>query len=312
MNGVAAAPIPARATRRARGIAGLAGRVPHIAHIGLPAERPDETARPPIDFIQIRLPRYKNPTESPKRRKILSPDLACNLGIGTYSVITCYDRLGDLPLNSATRLWSSYLMLQKIRHKTLNQENSLLVTPPSPLFRSVNEKVAFDNHFEGNLWFRSHAYFRRLEDGDKLEGIGSYVIPGRHAVHNVADEYPNQPRYFMSFSEDPNAARQFGNRHLRLEDPAGLLNTIRAELPCCNRFVEVAWHKIDYDKTMELERHPSAIELLRRQYYRKPEELVGEQEWRLEIKFRHSFLIQNETLKFRWRRTGDHFYAHVD
>ena len=34
---------------------------------------------------------------------------------------------------------------------------------PSSLYRSINGYHVFRNHFEGNLWFRSHANFRKLD-----------------------------------------------------------------------------------------------------------------------------------------------------
>ena len=93
---------------------------------------------------------------------------------------------------------------------------------PPFLYRSVTGYDASDNHLKGNLWFRSHAYFQELEGGDKLEGIGSYDIPYGVRVCNISDDYPVQPTYFLSFSEDPNATKKFGDRHLRLESPVAL------------------------------------------------------------------------------------------
>lgn len=183
---------------------------------------------------------------------------------------------------------------------------------PSLLYRSVKGNEAARNHFEGNLWFRSHAYFRSVEGGDELEGKGSYVIPSGHAVHNVSDDYPIQPAFFMSFSEAADAAKQYGDSHLRLDDPVKFLRQIKKELPSYSGFVRVEWKKMKYDKTLEIERHPGPRELLQRQFDSKPLEFADEREWRLQIQFLHSFRIQNHTLKFRWPRIGHQFSALVD
>ena len=45
--------------------------------------------------------------------------------------------------------------------------------PPLKLFRAVNGKL-LESHYSGNLWFRSHAWFRKQKDGDELEGVGNY------------------------------------------------------------------------------------------------------------------------------------------
>ena len=178
---------------------------------------------------------------------------------------------------------------------------------PSALYRSVNGYHAFRNHFEGNLWFRSHAYFRKLEGGDELEGIGSYDIRHRGRSHDVSDDYPIQPAYFMSFSEDPNAAKEYGDHHLRLVDPDGLLEEIKAAFPSCSGFVRVAWIKIDYGKTMGIEKDPGPSEGFHRQFHCKPKKFASEREWRLQIRFIHSFRVQNQTLKFRWPSIGKNF-----
>ena len=184
---------------------------------------------------------------------------------------------------------------------------------PSLLYRSVKDRCAFKNHFKGNLWFRSHAYFRSLEEGgDESEGRGSYEIPRLGPFHNVSDDYPIQPAYFMSFSEDPNAASEYGDYHLRLEDPARFLEQIKIALPHCSEFMKVEWIKMEYGKSMELDQHPSPGEGFHRQFRCKPAKFASEKEWRLQMRFVHSFRVQNQTLKFRWPSVGRHFRAHHD
>ena len=180
--------------------------------------------------------------------------------------------------------------------------------PPPPLYRSVNGRCAFDNHIEGNLWFRSHAWFRKQDWGDKLEGIGSYVLPNGILVRDVGDEHPVQPAYLMSFSEDSKSARQYGDHHLMLIDPDGFRETIVKELPSFPGFVKVSWIAMEYCKTMIVDQDMGA-ESVRRKLRCKPAEYSHEKEWRLQIQLMHSFRIMNDTLKFRWRSIEGHFDA---
>lgn len=183
---------------------------------------------------------------------------------------------------------------------------------PRALYRFVVGDAALNNHIDGYLWFRSHEFFRRLEGGDESEGIGSYVIPGGPNVGDVSDDYPIQPAYFMSFSEDPNAAQKHGDCGLELRRPHEFLEKIKKELPSCSSFVKVEWIKIEYNKTNEVDTHPSPSESLYRKFHCKPENFADEKEWRLQIQFLHSFRIQNQTLKFKWGQSvGTHFSPYL-
>ena len=175
---------------------------------------------------------------------------------------------------------------------------------PSILYRSVRTECARENHLKGNLWFRSHSYFQVVEGGDKLEGIGSYDIAGQGHYHNISDDYRLQPGYFMSFSEELEAAQKFGDFPLELNDPIRFLEGIKGQLPPIGGFVRVKWIKMGYGKTREIARHLGPSEGWHRQFHQKPEKFAQEREWRLEIRFLQSFRIQNCTLKFRWPRLG--------
>ena len=181
---------------------------------------------------------------------------------------------------------------------------------PRELYRAVqNNDAVLKNHFTGNLWFHSHAWFRKQEGGDRLEGIGSFKGPDG-INRDVFDEHPGRPAYFMSFSKDRAGALTHGrenHRVLKLSDPIGFQGEIKALLPTCG-FVEVEWIKIEYGKTFEVLDDPGS-RTLHRKYRCKPDEFADEREWRLQIQFMHSFRIQNDTLKFRWGRIGNFFTA---
>ena len=182
------------------------------------------------------------------------------------------------------------------------------MNPPPRLYRSVKGHSAFDNYVRGNLWFRSHGYFRKQDWGDRLEGIGSYDLPNGIHVHDVTDEYPIQPAYFMSFSEDSAAARKYGDYHLTLADPIKFRESVRTMLPSNPDFVHVSWIKMKYRKTMKVDQD-MGVESIQRKLHCKPVEFSDEKEWRLQIQFMHSFRIMNDTLKFRWPKVGHCFRA---
>ena len=128
---------------------------------------------------------------------------------------------------------------------------------------------------------------------------------------DVFDEYPGQPAFFMSFSETVEGARAFGrcrekHRLLEVQNPKELRDEIRKVLPNTG-FVEVGWLKMEYGKTMEVDHELDLIEASQRKYCQKPEEYRIENEWRLQIKFIHSFRTINDTMKFRWGNIGKLF-----
>jgi len=191
-----------------------------------------------------------------------------------------------------------------------------VITPTQKLFRAVpNPNVQNDvgrNHLEGNLWFRSHKWFRKIDGGDKMEGVGSHEEIGRNVMNrDVFDEYPGQPAFFMSFSETVEGARAFGrcsekHRLLEVQNPKVLRDEIRKAL-LNTEFVEVGWLKMEYGKTMEVDHELDLIEASQRKYCQKPEKYRIEREWRLQIFFCHSFRTINDTLKFRWGNIGKLF-----
>ena len=175
--------------------------------------------------------------------------------------------------------------------------------PPPKLYRAVNGK-ALENYHIGNLWFRSHAWFRKQKDGDGLEGVGSYNVPGQGHSRNVSDDHPVKPAYFMSFSETSEGALTHGrDKHYLLEfsAPAQFRDWVRRNLPECgaDTFVKVDWIRIEYGKTMDVDSDPGPSEGWNRQFHCKPEEFADEREWRLQIRFLHSFRIQ------KFRRGGE-------
>ena len=81
---------------------------------------------------------------------------------------------------------------------------------------------------------------------------------------------------------------------------------VKGQLPDSG-FVRVEWLKMNYNKTLKIEQHPSPREGWQRQFHSKPKRYADEKEWRLQIRFLHSFRIQNYTLKFRWPSVGHCF-----
>ena len=100
----------------------------------------------------------------------------------------------------------------------------------------------------------------------------------------------------MSFSSTAEATRKFDTAHyFTLNSPTDLLERVRQSLP--PDITEVSWKQIEYTKTMRVTEDLSPGDDWNRKYYCKPEAYSDEKEWRLFIRFRHSFRILNETLK---------------
>ena len=169
---------------------------------------------------------------------------------------------------------------------------------PKCLCRGIGDShEVIYNHLLGRLWFRSPAYFRKVKGpaSDGMEGIGSYEVDDVRNI-DVADSRPIQPAFFMSFSEDADATRKFGENHyLVLNDPVKLMEKVKLALP--PKITNVTWQRIRYDKNMQLDRHPKPSVLSERKYFSKPESFSYEKEWRLFVLFRHSLRLMNETMK---------------
>ena len=163
------------------------------------------------------------------------------------------------------------------------------------LFRTVQENQAMENHLSGILWFRSPSYFRNIEGigADPLEGIASYTSSSGITVQDVGDDAPVQPTFILSFSEIP--LPQYGEYVLQVQNPLELKKRVECQLP--QGISEVEWAKIRYDKKIRVETRLGPSEDWIRKHYSKPKEYENEREWRLIIRFRHSFPILNKTLK---------------
>lgn len=166
---------------------------------------------------------------------------------------------------------------------------------PEPLFRTVGKYRAVENHLLGILWFRSPSYFHNTEGAgrDPLEGVGSYNLPNGVTTNDVGDHAPIQPTFVLSFSEVP--LSQYGEYVLKVQNPTELKKCVERRLP--QGISEVEWRKIRYNKKMLVESHPSPSEDWIRKHYSKPRKYENEREWRLVIRFLHSFPILNKTLK---------------
>ena len=181
---------------------------------------------------------------------------------------------------------------------------------PEMLFRAVDQ-TALVNHHRGLLWFRSHTWFRQKEDGDPLEGLGGFKIKGQVPNRNVFDQSPFRPAYFMSFSEDIEGTQAQGRKNypvLQLNEPEEFRDLIKKHLP--SDCIAINWIKIDYCKTWEVDEDPGAG-YFHRQYCCKPARFADEREWRLQIRFKFDFPIQNDTLKFDWRERLGVFFRPV-
>ena len=167
---------------------------------------------------------------------------------------------------------------------------------PSCLYRSVCGDAAIKNHISGRLWFRSPAYFRRIEGpaSDALEGVGSHELDSV-LINDISDSTPIQPVFFMSFSAVAGATRKFAEHYFVLRNPRELEQRVKAALP--PDITEVAWKKIEYTKTMRVHHFLNPSEAWHRKYFCKPERFAGEEEWRLFVLFRHSLRLLNETMK---------------
>ncbi len=189
------------------------------------------------------------------------------------------------------------------------------------LYRAVSNKYdeklssfgrvrsAMGCHLEGDLLFRSHKHFR--DQGiDQEEGVGDYEFEGI-VNQDVCKDRPNQPAFFMSFSETIEGSLT-GDRNkethvvLELNNPEDLSNYIKQNLLCSN-FVNVKWIQIKYGKPEKVDHDLSPRESGERKYYYKTEEYKIEREWRLQIMFLHSFRILNDDLNFGWMHAGRFF-----
>lgn len=200
--------------------------------------------------------------------------------------------LGHLPSGRGT-----FTALQARKHlESLNFIVVKRVEVPSVLYRAVNSESAFENHVMGMLYFRSFKYFREVEGigHDELEGVGSYIKNGI-AHRDVSDIHPLQPAYLMCFSEDINSIRKFGDSCIKLCDPVEFEWRVQKSLP--PEITSVKWCKVDYTKTKTIEGDISIVEQWHRAYCCKPKEFSAEKEWRLIIRFRHTFRPFNNTLK---------------
>lgn len=128
-----------------------------------------------------------------------------------------------------------------------------------------------------------------------MEGVGTYVRRGlRH--NDVDDSGQIHSTIFLSFSSTAEATRKFNTDHyFVLNSPDRLLEQVRQGLPPC--ITEVSWKQIEYTKTMHVTEDLSPSDDWNRKFFCKPESYSDEKEWRLFIRFRHSFRILNETLK---------------
>lgn len=173
-----------------------------------------------------------------------------------------------------------------------------MIEAPPPLFRSVPDDDTMNSHLSGILWFRSPNYFRDIEDirADQLEGVGSYTPSDGTTNRDVSDTVPIQPTFILSFSEIP--LSKYGKYVLKVQNPMELKRRVECRLP--QKISEVEWRKIRYDKEMRVETDPGPGEGWSRKHYSKPRNYADEREWRLVIRFLHSFPILNQTLKLNF------------
>ncbi len=171
------------------------------------------------------------------------------------------------------------------------------ITPTQKLFRAVpngdgpNGDGMIKYYEEGNVWFHSHKWFRKIEGGDKMKS-------------NISDEYLRHPAFFMSFSETVEGARSFdrgseSHTLFEVQNPIKLRDEIKNIL-LNHKFVKITWIKMEYGKTIEVGHELTPSEASERKYRQKPEKYRIEREWRLQILFCRSFRTINDTLKFRW------------
>lgn len=184
-------------------------------------------------------------------------------------------------------------------------------TPQEILYRAVGWE-SVDDHIIGNLWFRSHASYRKVEQGDKEEGIGSHILQDGTPCNDIDDNFPTQPAFFMSFSETIEGSLADDNRKnytvLRLLDPVGFMEEIQGNV-LNSDFVKVEWIKMKYIKSKNYDpKTESKISTLDRKYRCKCPKYAAEKEWRLQIKFLYNFRIMNDILKFRWLSFQDTFF----
>lgn len=179
---------------------------------------------------------------------------------------------------------------------------------PPVLFRTICKKDLC-NHLEGRLWFHSPAYYRTIENPrrqDGLEGVGSWREGGM-MYNDISDPKRGRhlnPAYILCFSEARAAPRmrsaqpRSDTQVVQLTNPEELRKRIQQRVlsDCC--VIDVEWHKVLYDKTMDVSDTPEPQENRGRKYWHKPKEFAEEKEWRLIIFFqRNSMPIANDRLE---------------
>ena len=167
------------------------------------------------------------------------------------------------------------------------------------LSRLGRSRNAVECHLDGNFLFRSHKYYK--DQGiDTEEEVGDYEYNGI-VNRDVCKDYPNQPAFFMSFSETiPGSLTGDRNKETRsvlgLTDPEGFSELIQQNLLSPN-FVKVEWIPMKYGKLKKVDRELGPVETFHRKYRCKTEGYRNECEWRLQIQILHSFGILNDNLR---------------
>ena len=189
-----------------------------------------------------------------------------------------------------------------------HRKKRMTENPPPVLFRIIC-KEDLRNHKEGRLWFHSPAYYRTIEDPrrrDPLEDIGSWRHDGMmyNDISDLKRGWHLNPAYILCFSEASAAPRMRSaqpggdTQVVQLTNPEELLKRIQQRiLRDCN-VVSVEWHKVIYDKAMEVSDASGPKGNRGRKFWHKPKEFAEEKEWRLIIFFRRNSLpIANDRLE---------------
>ncbi len=162
-----------------------------------------------------------------------------------------------------------------------------------PLYRSLECPLAAKNHLQGILWLRSLKHFRQIEGPrqDSEEGIGSYTIDGFLNV-DVADERPIFPAFILCFGELP--LPKFGKFILKLTQPEKLREQVAGRFPPGTK---IAWHRVEYDKKLNLDSDPTPSVGWARKHFSKPEKFADEKEWRLVVFLPPPLRLLDDTIK---------------
>lgn len=145
------------------------------------------------------------------------------------------------------------------------------------LYRHLTKGEAVDAHLEGQLWFRTFLYFRKLEDHarrDEREGRATGQIKGGPFLTCVNDDRPIRATYLVCFSECM-CQSHLGDYTIALDDPDELRRRVLAALPDESH---ACWEVVKYADEDDYDCEPGPIKIYEQYAFTQPTRFALERE----------------------------------